>query len=128
MPHSIKESSTVSTNLSDSQKFTYPEVKSIGIFLFRVIVQVELFRVRIAIVLGGLYLLQETPISFDFSEDTQEQEQSHSRYTAYAREASIDWYKSDQEDIENLALPGDEDHLKGGYWNSSDANYGDDWE
>lgn len=49
-------------------------------------------------------------------------------FVDWEEEASkIDWWAADKEDVENLALPGDEPHLKGGYWNSSDANYGEDY-
>jgi len=53
-----------------------------------------------------------TQEALGLSEDTLERKQSD--FTDY-----INWYESDREDIENLALPGDEPHLQSGLWNES---------
>ena len=73
-------------------------------------------------------LRSRTQVAFDLSEDTLEQKQSDFTEAAYEREAAWIIYKENLEEIEDLSLPGDESHLKGGYWNSGDCNYGDDYE
>lgn len=54
----------------------------------------------------------EPPLSID--------EKRRLFYRAYAQAISPeDWRQMDREDILKLALPGDEEHLQGGYWNDS---------
>lgn len=65
-------------------------------------------------------LRSRTQVAFDLSEDTLEQKQSDFTDTFHEREVVWnDYLADDKEDIENLALPGDEPHLENGYWNRS---------
>ena len=68
-------------------------------------------------------LRSRTQVAFDLSEDTLEQKQSDFTDTFHEREVVWnDYLADDKEDIENLALPGDEPHLENGYWNRSFRN------
>ena len=54
----------------------------------------------------------------------------HKVYSKYSKyyQVPVDWWAEDKEDLQNLALPGDERHLKGGQWNNPDTNYGEEYD